>query len=51
MEGIKSLLIYIGVHGLGLIIGFAIVGILVTLKEHVNKINWLIRIMLLPVWL
>jgi len=49
MEGIKSLLIYIGVHGLGLIIGFAIVGILVTLKEHVNKINWLIRIMLLPV--
>tara|TARA_B100000780_G_C21005517_1_gene402461 strand:+ start:232 stop:777 length:546 start_codon:yes stop_codon:yes gene_type:complete len=49
MEGIKSLLIYIGVHGLGLIIGFAIVGILITLKEHVNKINSLIRIMLLPV--
>jgi len=49
MEGIKSLLIYIGVHGLGLIIGFAIVGILITLKEHVYKINWFVRLMLLPV--
>ena len=49
MEGIKSLLMYIGIHGLGLVIGFAIVAVLMTLKEHVNKINWFMRIILLPV--
>ena len=44
-----DLLLYIGLHGLGLVISFAIVGILMTLKEHVNKINWLVRLILLPV--
>ena len=49
MEGIKNLLVYIGLHGLGLIIGFLLIGILFTLKEHINKINWLIRLLLMPV--
>jgi hypothetical protein len=49
MESIQNLLIYIGMHGLGLVIGFAIVAVLMTLKEHVNKINWFMRIILLPV--
>lgn len=49
METIKNLLIYIGIHGVGLAIGFAIAAILITLKEHVNKVNWLLRILLLPV--
>jgi hypothetical protein len=49
MEGLKNLLIYIGIHGLGLAIGFAIAAALITLKEHINKINWLLRILLLPV--
>ena len=49
MESIQNLLIYIGIHGLGLVIGFAIVAVLMTLKEHVSKINWFIRIILLPV--
>ena len=49
METLKNLLIYIGFHGVGLAIGFAIAAILITLKEHVNKVNWLLRILLLPV--
>ena len=49
METIKNLLIYIGFHGVGLAIGFAIAAILITLKEHVNKVNWLLRIPLLPI--
>ena len=48
MEALKNLLIYIGIHGLGLAIGFAIALILITLKQYVNKINWFIRILLLP---
>tara|TARA_B100001094_G_C17968625_1_gene689148 strand:+ start:43 stop:588 length:546 start_codon:yes stop_codon:yes gene_type:complete len=48
MEGIKNLLVYIGIHGLALIIGFLLIGILFTLKEHINKINWLIRLLLIP---
>jgi len=49
METLKNLLIYIGIHGVGLAVGFAIAAILITLKEHVNKVNWLLRILLLPV--
>lgn len=49
METLKNLLIYIGIHGVGLAIGFAIAAILITLKEHVNKVNWLLRILLLPI--
>lgn len=49
METLKNLLIYIGFHGVGLAIGFAIAAILITLKEHVNKVNWLLRILLLPI--
>ena len=49
MEGIKNLLVYVGLHGLGLMIGFLLIGILFTLKEHINKINWLIRLLLIPV--
>ncbi|MDC0511071.1 hypothetical protein OAN77_00370 [bacterium] len=39
MEGIKNLLVYVGLHGLGLMIGFLLIGILFTLKEHINKIS------------
>ena len=48
MESLKNLIIYIGIHGFLLLIGFVLAGILITLKEHINKINWLIRFMILP---
>ena len=49
MEGIKNWLIYVGIHGVGLAIGFVLGAILLTLQANVNKIHWLMRLLLLPV--
>ena len=49
MESITNLLIYIVIHGLGFGLSALLLGGLYMLKEHVDKINWLIRLLLIPI--
>lgn len=49
MESITNLLIYILIHALGFGLGLLLLGVVYFLKEHVDKINWLLRFLLIPI--
>ena len=46
--GLKDFGFYLLIHGGGLLLSFLLFAVLITLKEHIDKIFWAIRLILIP---